>query len=225
MTLNEIIYRIKENLKVNSDDLSFDYPNELLANMVHTRRALLLKQRYSDARKKLPNDMYQLICIDLSLVDNLTEVCNGNIVKSDVALPDLLDIAGEYKIYLKKQENLFPLNLNYVQLDRLPYTGNNPLLKNQIYVAIDPGNYLYLRGDNQFYKLIDELQIWAVLENPDEAYDHLCPGQSSPCDPYEEKYPLPTDLIDQVIITITKELLATTNLDEDNINNADESNR
>jgi hypothetical protein len=218
MTFNEIIYRIKEALKVNSDDLDFDYSDELIANHINSTRALLLYQRYKDGKKPLPDDFYQKVEVDLALVDKNANVCIGVELRSTTSLPNLADINGEYKIKIYKQGNNFVNNINYVQPYRYNYTGYNPLVINQYYVTIDAENYLYLRSDNSMYKIIEELEIFAVLDNPINA------GTSS-CDPYEDEYPMSEGITQEVIDMVVANISKTLNLVGDKENNSDETNR
>jgi len=225
MTLNEIIYIIKEAIKANSDDLSFDYPGELIAAKIGNIRALLVKQRYQDGRKEIPDVFYQKICLTLALVNRNSTVCIGSILKSTDVLPELLTVANRKAVNIIQQGNDIPLKLNYIQLNRLYYTGFNSLVKNQLYVAIDKGNYLYLKGDNKFFKLITALEVYGVLLDPVEAENYTCAEITAPCDIYTEPYPAPEDMIAEIVQIVLKEMLPTINIPEDQENNADESNR
>jgi hypothetical protein len=81
MTLNEIIYDIREKLKLFTDDI--DIVDEYLAHLVHVKRSLLLKQRYSKLSKTIPEETKQIVCLTFEEVPSIDgQTCMGTIVKS-----------------------------------------------------------------------------------------------------------------------------------------------
>ena len=62
-TLREMVYMVIDQLKNLSDD-SY-YTEEHIIYLLNKYRALLLKQRYSDVKRQVPESNYQTICIDL----------------------------------------------------------------------------------------------------------------------------------------------------------------
>ena len=76
MTWREIIYMCSDELKLSSDD-SF-YTNDHLIFLLVKYRSFLLKQRYSDIKKQIPDSDYQSICLDLIEVPAISgEPCEG----------------------------------------------------------------------------------------------------------------------------------------------------
>ena len=63
MTYNELIYMVLDELKLSSDD-SYYTPDHVIFLLVKYR-SFLLKQRYSDIKKQIPDSDYQSICLDL----------------------------------------------------------------------------------------------------------------------------------------------------------------
>ena len=81
MKWREAIYMVLDEIKGSSDD--FTYTKEHIAFLLGKYRALLLKQRYSDIKKRIPESNYQTICLDLQVTDNIEGLpCAGSTLKS-----------------------------------------------------------------------------------------------------------------------------------------------
>ena len=63
MTWREIIYMCSDELKLSSDD-SY-YTEDHLKFLISKYRSFLLKQRYSDIKKFIPESNFSTICLDL----------------------------------------------------------------------------------------------------------------------------------------------------------------
>ena len=59
----DIVYMVLDELKIHSDDASFT--EEHILFLINKYRAFILKQRYSDKRKEVPQSNYQTLCLDL----------------------------------------------------------------------------------------------------------------------------------------------------------------
>ena len=70
MTYNELIYMVLDELKLSSDD-SYITPDHVIFLLVKYR-SFLLKQRYSDIKKQIPDSNYQSICLDLIEVPSIS---------------------------------------------------------------------------------------------------------------------------------------------------------
>ena len=62
MTYKEIVYACLDILKMTSDDSL--YTEDHIIFLANKARAMLLKQRYSDVKKQIPESNYQTICLD-----------------------------------------------------------------------------------------------------------------------------------------------------------------
>ena len=65
-TYRELVYLVLDELKGTSDD--FTYTEEHIMFLLSKYRAFLLKQKYNDIKKQIPESNYQTICIDLTEV-------------------------------------------------------------------------------------------------------------------------------------------------------------
>lgn len=81
---------ILDQLKGLSDD--FTYTEEHCLFLANKYRGFLLKQRYSDIKKQIPESNYQTICLDLIEVPAISgEPCEGgSYLRSKEKLPSLM---------------------------------------------------------------------------------------------------------------------------------------
>ena len=97
MKVKELIYMVMDELKVVSDDAFFTESHILF--LASKYRAMLLKQRYSDIRRKVPESDYQEICLDLERYEEDIPCRDSLFVRSVDRIPDLLGI-GNNTVYL-----------------------------------------------------------------------------------------------------------------------------
>lgn len=72
-TYKEIVYSVLDEIKSISDDSLFTEDHVIF--LAEKYRTFLLKQRYSDIKKQIPESNYQTICLDLIEVPG--ESCEG----------------------------------------------------------------------------------------------------------------------------------------------------
>ena len=91
MTYREIVYACLDILKLTSDDSL--YTEDHIIFLANKARTLLLKQRYSDIKKKIPESNYQTICLDLEKVQNIQDLeCKGSSLRTVQEIPYLMKI-------------------------------------------------------------------------------------------------------------------------------------
>lgn len=220
MTLNEIIYDIREKLKLNSDDI--DITNEYLTHLVNVKRVFLLKQRFNKFTRNIPEEVKQLVCINLEVVNRINnEPCFGDILKSKSTIPSTMEIGGRSSIIgIRVNDILYP-HINIIPVERLPFVGYNKWLKKQIYVALDADNNLYFKSDNPMHLNLESVKIIGVFSNPKEAESLNCTSTIE-CEYEDKEYPIEPYLVNDVVNLIAKELGATLTIPNDNVNDASE---
>src|SRR5690606_8209357 len=93
MTQRELIYDIKEKLKFNSNDI--DTSDEYLEHIINVIRVFLIKQRFSKFTRNLPEEMKQVICVDLKSINDMEGICDGDkLLKSIQRIPASIEIGG-----------------------------------------------------------------------------------------------------------------------------------
>lgn len=207
-TYREAIYMCLDLIKGTSDD--FSYTEEHVAYLLDKFRALLLKQRYGNTRKReIPYSNYQTVEMNMQLSAfeaNSYYVCTPNIPYTlQIGIPKISVATDHYG----------DVNLEYVSRERLPFVGNNRYLQNFWYCAIDERNRLCLKTSSvrlfEDYEAVSEntliptltFRITALFENPRNLQDI-----SDTADDYLDKIlPIEEGLVTTLVELVVKELL------------------
>jgi hypothetical protein len=223
MTLTEIIYDVREKLKFNTDDIGIT--DEYIAHLITIKRNFLVKQRFSKFTRNIPEELKQIVCVDLENVDSIVGTsCFGDIVRSSETIPAMLEIGGrESLIAVRVQDILYP-HINIISTERLPFVGHNKWLQKQVYAALDADSYLYLKSANFLHSNFKKIKIVGVFADPEAAYEMNCDSDTT-CDYFDSQYPMEPYLVSEMVIMIVKELAPTLLIPDDNVNNSDASNR
>ena len=218
MTYRELVYLCLDELKLHSDDAVFT--EEHIMFLLGKYRAFLLKQRYSDVKKQIPESNYQTICLDLIEVPAISgEPCEGgSYLRSKEKIPFLMKI-GNPKVY---PVDYYQGEITYVSRERMRYVGYNKYLKNIIYASIGPDNYLYFKSFNPQYLYLEKARMTGIFEDPQAASELQCPDESgnTVCDVLDRTFPIEDSLIPPMIELIVKELLGAEYRPADETNDA-----
>ena len=217
-TYKELTYMVLDELKLYSDDAS--YTEEHVMFLLDKYRAFLLKQRYSDVKKQIPESNYQTICLDLIEVPAISgEPCEGgSYLRSKKKIPFLMKI-GNPKIY---PVDYYQGEITYVSRERMRYVGYNKYLKNIIYASIGPDNYLYFKSFNPQYLYLEKARMTGIFEDPQAASELQCPDENGDtvCDVLDREFPIEDALISPMIELVVKELLGAEYRPKDESNDA-----
>lgn len=219
-TYRELVYLVLDSLKLVSDDSHFQ--EEHILFLLDKYRAFVLKQRYSDIRKEIPESNYQTICVDLEESDAINGMsCDGKgYMKSIAKIPKMLTIGGRSISSL----DYFQGNIAYVSNERFKYVGYNKYLQNQIYGTIGPDGYLYLRSNNPQLYYLNKVKVTGIFDDSIEVANLQCPDENgeSTCDIMDMSFPIEPALIPPVIELIVKELGGQKYQAADSSNNAND---
>lgn len=199
----ELVYMVLDELKLSSDDSYFTEDHIIF--LLGKYRTFLLKQRYSDIKKPIPESNYQTICLNLIQVPAISgEPCEGGVyLRSDKKIPFIMKI-GNPRVY---PIDYYQGEITYVSRDRMRYVGYNKFLQNIIYCSLGPDNYLYFKSNNPQYLYLEEVRFTGIFEDPMLPHDLLCSGDAeSICDPIDNEFPLEDALIPPLIELVVKEL-------------------
>ena len=228
MTTRELIYRILQPLKINTEDSSDTYSEEFVYNMLCEKRALVLKQQYNDGRKDPPLSTYQEICIDLIPENVIPGVeCTDEILVSEKVLPKLIDFSGDYGIskLLIQTLDRYQIPFSIVPFERLSYLGENKWTKNLVFVAIGYDYRLYFKTNNPFILKLKRVKGYGIFNDPEEALEYSCDETDKPCDIFDSEFPLDESIIDFVIRLVRTELDPTYQINKDLQNDSAEPRR
>ena len=223
-TYRQLVYMCLDELKLMSDDASFT--EDHVAFLLDKYRAMLLKQRYSDIRRQVPESNYQTICLDLIEVPAIPDgPCDGGrYLRSKHKIPTLMNI-GVTNVY---PSSYYKGNISFISRDRMRYIGYNKYMKNVIYASLGPDNYLYLTSCNPQYIYLEGVRMTGIFETPLNTSKLLCDDfcscdenkENKPCDPLDYNFPLEESIVPQVIQLVVKELAGPSWRPEDSNNNA-----
>ena len=216
-TFKELIYLVLDELKGMSDD--FDFTEDHVHYLLTKYRAFLLKQRYSDIKKQIPESNYQTICLDLINVPAISgEPCTGGIyLRSKQKVPFLMQI-GTPRVY---PIDYYQGEITYVSRDRMRYVGYNKFLQNVIYCSIGPDNYLYFKSSNPQYLYLEKVKFTGIFQDSMQASDLQCPDNNGEtvCDPIDRTFPIEDALVPPLIELVVKELAGSAYKPDDEANN------
>ena len=216
MTWRELIYMINDELKLSSDDSYFN--EDHIAFLVSKYRALLLKQKYSDLKKPIPDANYQTIYLNLensNVYGDLME--SGEYLRSTTKVPNMLGI-GNYKVIPAEE---YQGEIAYISKDRMKYVGYNKYLLNITYAAKSSDGYLYLKSYNPQFTYLNSVRLNGIFSDPKEALryesDELL---NDDYDFLDKNFPIEESLVPTLIEMTVKELLGASYRPEDSENNA-----
>ena len=219
-TYKELIYMCLDELKLYSDDAL--YTEEHIMFLLGKYRTFLIKQRYSDVKKQIPESNYQTICLDLIEVPAISgEPCEGgSYLRSKEKIPFLMKI-GNPRVY---PIDYYQGEITYVSRDRMRYVGYNKYLQNIIYASLGPDNYLYFKSFNPQFLYLEKVRITGIFEDTLAASELQCPDENGDivCDILDREFPIENALIPPLIQLVVEELTKAEYKPEDKENNSDD---
>lgn len=215
-TYRELVYLVLDELKGTSDD--FTYTEEHIMFLLSKYRAFLLKQKYNDIKKQIPESNYQTLCLDLIEVPSICgEICEGGTyLRSSIKIPFLIQI-GTPRVY---PTDYYQGDITYVSKDRMKYIGYNKYLKNIIYCSIGPDEYLYFKSANPQFLYLKKVRFTGIFQDSKEASKYQCNEENNVCDIMDNDFPIEDALVPPLIELVVKELSNATYRPEDTDNNA-----
>ena len=217
-TYKELVYMCLDELKLYSDDAL--YTEEHIMFLLGKYRTFLIKQRYSDVKKQIPESNYQTICLDLIEVPAISgEPCEGgSYLRSKEKVPFLMKI-GNPRVY---PIDYYQGEITYVSRDRMRYVGYNKYLQNIIYASLGPDNYLYFKSFNPQFLYLEKVRMTGIFEDPKAASELQCPDENGNivCDILDREFPIENSLVPPMIELVVKELLGAEYRPKDESNDA-----
>lgn len=216
-TYRELTNMVLDELKLISDD-SF-IQQEHIIYLLDIYRTFLLKQRYSDIKKEIPESNFQTICLDLEKFTPFEgDMCSNTYLRSIQKIPNMLTISNPKISTL----DYFQGNITYINRERFKYTGYNKYLKNTIYSTLSPDSHLYLKSSNPQYLYLEKIRLTGIFENSSKVSELECESDNKACDLLDREFPLEESLISPLIGLIVKELSGVSYRPDDTQNNAND---
>jgi len=222
MTTLEIIYEVKEYLRVNSDDRSADIPEPLILFTYEKNRAIWLAQYFNRGTKHIDRELFQTIkiateAVDASICPEISVGCK--ILRSKEELPSgIVSLHNNYMatagpLDLTKKRYLFKPDAEYVNL------AIGGRFANGIY-TFPHGNHLFFVSKSSFVKSINNIALSAIFEEPSKVIENgICLGGD--CTKYPMKMQYHTQVFEMTVKTLVSKFQIP--LDSDNNSNPDMS--
>lgn len=214
MTYRELIYIIRDRLKLSSDDTYFT--DEHFLFLISKYRAYMLKQSYKDVKKTIPQSNYQEICIDLQLQKS-DNPCGDDYLVSKQEIPDYIEI---YPPIINTIDGFSGGNIVFVTSDRFKYVGSNRYMRNIIYACIYD-KHIYLKSNNIQFMYLKKLRLKAIFEDIELASELTC-DESKICELYDMKFPMEDAMVPQLVDGIFTMISNSKYSPEDTQNNAND---
>lgn len=161
-TYSEMIYMVRDLLKISSDD-SYITSQHILF-LLEKFRAYVLKSKYEEEdEESIPDTNKSEITVQLELTSENPGYSGIPLLRSTEPIPS--DTIFDY-ITVRTNKLTGNPNIVYVPFERFTYTGNNKYLKNIIYWTIDEDNYILVKSCNPRFEYIREFKIEGVFESP-----------------------------------------------------------
>ena len=221
MDKRTIIYTVLEKLKIHSGDSKIT--PELISSMIDTKRAMLLKSRFSRNTWNIPIEIKQEVCMDIERVDTIDGFSlAGKTIRTAFAIPGSIKIRGKDGPLMVRRQDGLSIPINIVPIERLPYIGSNKFTAMLTYACIDYDGRLILTSTSDKLKFIKEIKVTNVFENPEDVYELECRDNNDYGDiePWDMEYPVETSMVDEIVEMIVKDLFNTIRLPEDKTNDS-----
>lgn len=218
-TLRKIIYDIKERLGIYSDDSNFS--DEHIAQMVYSKRNLLLKQYISNLRKEVPYDALQEICLKLSETK-----CEGDLqyLLSDKKLPGVIETSGKNLMEEVYFDSIDARWINIIKYNRIPYLKGSRFASKQIYVTVTPDRKIMVVNTLNSHIFMEDIKLKILASDPEAADELSCQSSTGDeCDFYDKPFPCESSLIDVIKSSIVNDLTIKFRLPVDKINDAEDN--
>ena len=216
----ELVYIVLDELKLMSDDAQFN--EEHVVFLLDKFRAFLLKQKYSDIKKQIPESNYQELCLELEKTPAINgEPCTGGYyLRSKEEIPTTLPIGSI---------NVYPIdfyqgyNIAFVSRQRMKFVGHNKFLKNIIYCSLGPDNYLYFKSENPQFLYLENVRMTGIFESIQDMQKLQCgKDEDKVCDILDMNFPIEEALVSPLIQLTVKELAGPSWRPSDDNNNAND---
>ena len=204
MTYSELVYMILDELKLLSDDSYFNEDHIIF--LADKYRVFLLKQRYSDIKKQIPDSNLQTICLDLEGVNTINyNGCESlEYLKSTQKIPNMMKI---YSPKISTSDYFKGVMISFVNKDRLKFVGNNRFSQNFIFASLGDDGFLYLKSNNPQMFYLENIKLTGIFEDASLASKLGCNKENNSCSIMEQEFPIEAALVNPLIELVVKELL------------------
>lgn len=218
---NELVYDVMEILKGNQITINNDIDFRHILYSINVQRELWANQEYNRPGRTIDPVMIQpLGCASIITVDEAEccDIISGcKILRTEKQIPQpmVFNDGVELRIGPSKLTNIaFSLK----NINEIPYVTYNKYAGNMMY-GFYYNNYLYFIGGKASDRLIENIKIWGVFSDPEEAANFTDCGTVN-CFSYDDEYPIKGKLIPYITGEVIKKFGVSLNIPKDDSNNS-----
>ena len=216
-TYRELVYIILDQIRATSDDSL--YNDAHISYLIDKYRSMLLKQKYSDVRKRIPSSNTQTVKISFEQKNDDLGLSTNELISTSY-IPQMVSIGAlDSSVSISSAGNdLNGIHMSFVPYERIRFVGNDQFLNKIIYFSLDKNNKLIAKSNGNAIQYLKSVNLTAVFDNPREAF--LFNKDKNGFDMLDIEFPLEDSLQSTLIEVIVERLLRSSRLNSDEVNNA-----
>ena len=226
MILDKLVYDVREQLRLYSDDSDVD--DRYIVHLFNLKRAKYLRQDLNNMNHTTDISVTQTLCME-------TEVVSANecgiqydcetILRTVKKVPIPLDLHLKSAITTVKPTTRLSVPFNFTTKQKAVYSKYAPY-NHGIYAFLDNDMHIYMVSMSAEINLIDCISVTGIFEDPLDLLNYsTCCGcnDAKPCyDIYTTNYPLQPHYVDLIKAEIIRELAIRMTAPNDNENDAED---
>ena len=229
MTLNKLIYDIREYLKQYNNDSDID--DRYITYLYGIKRSKYLRQELNNFQRTTDITSTQTLCLGLEEIPinqcNIDLDCE-TIIRTKQPIPKPLELHIKSALTSVRSTNRISVPFSFVTKERALYSMHSSF-NNGIFAFLDNDLHIYLISKLDTLKLIECITVTGIFEDPLELLNYTnCCGcnDASPCfDLDTVDYPLQPHYIDLIRGEIVQDLTSKFKIPEDNQNDSEDDEK
>ena len=229
MTLNKLIFDVREYLKQYNNDSDLD--DRYITYLYGIKRAKYLRQELNNFQRTTDITSTQTLCLELEEIPinqcNIDFDCE-TIVRTKDPIPKPLELHIKSALTSVRSTNRISVPFSFVTKERALYSMHSSF-NNGIFAFLDNDLHIYFISKLDTLKLIECVTVTGIFEDPLELLNYTnCCGcnDASPCfDLDTVDYPLQPHYIDLIRGEIVQDLTSKFKIPEDNQNDSEDDEK
>ena len=229
MTLNKLIFDVREYLKQYNNDSDLD--DRYITYLYGIKRAKYLRQELNNFQRTTDITSTQTLCLELEEIPinqcNIDFDCE-TIVRTKDPIPKPLELHIKSALTSVRSTNRISVPFSFVTKERALYSLHSSF-NNGIFAFLDNDLHIYFISKLDTLKLIECITVTGIFEDPLELLNYTnCCGcnDASPCfDLDTVDYPLQPHYIDLIRGEIVQDLTSKFKIPEDNQNDSEDDEK
>lgn len=226
MTVERIVYDVREALKKYSDDSELD--DRYIIYLYDIKRAKYIRQALNNIMRPIDISVKQDLCLELETVSAMEcgiDLTCKELIRTKRPIPTPLQLHDRTAITRVGPVDRIGRPFNFITREKAVYALDAPY-PNAVYAFLHHDEHIYLTSNNNNTHLLTCINVEGVFEHPLDLGDYSkCCGctDPQPCfDMLTSEYPIQPHYIDLIKNEIVAELANLEQLPEDKNNNSED---